>query len=70
MELGLLILHVSVAVDLLLVSDKIVTVSVSCFAFVSCAVLFQLYRSAISMRADFIQAHINRGDILMRLNRY
>ena len=28
-----------------------------------------LYRTAISMRADFTQAYINRGDVLMRLNR-
>ncbi|XP_037945522.1 protein O-mannosyl-transferase Tmtc3 [Teleopsis dalmanni] len=28
-----------------------------------------LYRQAISMRADYVQAYINRGDILMRLNR-
>ncbi|CAH1799956.1 unnamed protein product [Owenia fusiformis] len=29
----------------------------------------QLYRSAISMRADYIQAYINRGDILLKLNK-
>ena len=29
----------------------------------------QLYRTAISMRADYTQAYINRGDILMKLNR-
>ncbi|XP_023239347.1 transmembrane and TPR repeat-containing protein CG4050-like [Centruroides sculpturatus] len=28
-----------------------------------------LYKQAISMRADYIQAYINRGDILVRLNR-
>lgn len=28
-----------------------------------------LYRQAISMRADYTQAYINRGDILIRLNR-
>jgi tetratricopeptide (TPR) repeat protein len=28
-----------------------------------------LYRQAISMRADYTQAYINRGDILMKLNR-
>ncbi|XP_076312549.1 protein O-mannosyl-transferase Tmtc3-like isoform X2 [Tachypleus tridentatus] len=28
-----------------------------------------LYRQAISMRADYIQAYINRGDILIKLNR-
>lgn len=28
-----------------------------------------LYRQAISMRADYTQAYINRGDILLRLNR-
>lgn len=28
-----------------------------------------LYRQAISMRADYVQAYINRGDILMKLNR-
>lgn len=28
-----------------------------------------LYRQAISMRSDYIQAYINRGDILMKLNR-
>ena len=28
-----------------------------------------LYRQAISMRADYIQAYINRGDVLVRLNR-
>ena len=31
--------------------------------------LIQLLRTAISMRADFVQAYINRGDILMKLNR-
>ncbi|XP_064602710.1 protein O-mannosyl-transferase TMTC3-like [Liolophura sinensis] len=29
----------------------------------------QLYRTAISMRADYIQAYINRGDILLKLGR-
>ena len=29
----------------------------------------QLYRQAIGMRSDYTQAYINRGDILMRLNR-
>lgn len=29
----------------------------------------RLYRQAISMRSDFVQAYINRGDILIRLNR-
>ncbi|UYV70807.1 TMTC3, partial [Cordylochernes scorpioides] len=29
----------------------------------------QLYRQAISMRADYIEAYINRGDILIKLNR-
>lgn len=29
----------------------------------------RLYRQAISMRADFVQAYINRGDILIKLNR-
>ncbi|XP_055917100.1 protein O-mannosyl-transferase Tmtc3 [Eupeodes corollae] len=28
-----------------------------------------LYKQAISMRADYVQAYINRGDILMKLNR-
>ncbi|XP_022250818.1 transmembrane and TPR repeat-containing protein CG4050-like [Limulus polyphemus] len=28
-----------------------------------------LYRQAISMRADYIQAYINRGDILIKLNK-
>lgn len=28
-----------------------------------------LYRQAISMRTDYIQAYINRGDVLMKLNR-
>eukprot|EP00095_Tigriopus_kingsejongensis_P001095 snap_masked-scaffold193_size270907-processed-gene-1.15 protein:Tk01095 transcript:snap_masked-scaffold193_size270907-processed-gene-1.15-mRNA-1 annotation:"transmembrane and tpr repeat-containing protein cg4050-like" len=28
-----------------------------------------LYKQAISMRADFIQAYINRGDVLIKLNR-
>lgn len=28
-----------------------------------------LYRQAISMRADYTQAYINRGDILIKLNR-
>ncbi|XP_017000704.2 protein O-mannosyl-transferase Tmtc3 [Drosophila takahashii] len=28
-----------------------------------------LYRQAISMRSDYVQAYINRGDILMKLNR-
>ncbi len=28
-----------------------------------------LYRQAISMRSDYIQAYINRGDVLLRLNR-
>ncbi|XP_054711432.1 protein O-mannosyl-transferase Tmtc3-like [Uloborus diversus] len=28
-----------------------------------------LYKQAISMRSDYIQAYINRGDILIRLNR-
>lgn len=28
-----------------------------------------LYRQAISMRADYTQAYINRGDVLMKLNR-
>ena len=28
-----------------------------------------MYRQAIGMRADYTQAYINRGDILMRLNR-
>ena len=28
-----------------------------------------LYRQAISMRADYTQAYINRGDVLVRLNR-
>lgn len=28
-----------------------------------------LYRQAISMRADYIQAYINRGDVLVQLNR-
>lgn len=28
-----------------------------------------LYRQAISMRADYTQAYINRGDILLKLNR-
>jgi len=28
-----------------------------------------LYRQAISMRADYVQAYINRGDVLMKLNR-
>lgn len=28
-----------------------------------------LYRQAISMRADYIQAYINRGDVLIKLNR-
>ena len=28
-----------------------------------------LYRQAISMRADYTQAYINRGDVLIRLNR-
>lgn len=29
-----------------------------------------LYRQAISMRADYTQAYINRGDILIKMNRY
>ena len=29
----------------------------------------QLYRQAISMRSDYTQAYINRGDILLKLNR-
>ena len=29
----------------------------------------QLYRQAISMRSDYTQAYINRGDVLMRLGR-
>lgn len=29
----------------------------------------QLYKQAISMRSDYVQAYINRGDILMKLNR-
>lgn len=29
----------------------------------------QLYRQAISMRSDYTQAYINRGEILLRLNR-
>ena len=28
-----------------------------------------LYREAISMRADYVQAYINRGDVLLKLNR-
>lgn len=28
-----------------------------------------LYRQAISMRADYVQAYINRGDILIKMNR-
>lgn len=28
-----------------------------------------LYRQAISMRADYTQAYINRGDVLIKLNR-
>lgn len=28
-----------------------------------------LYKQAISMRADYVQAYINRGDILMKLNK-
>ena len=28
-----------------------------------------LYRQAISMRSDYTQAYINRGDILLKLNR-
>lgn len=28
-----------------------------------------LYRQAISMRADYTRAYINRGDILIKLNR-
>lgn len=28
-----------------------------------------LYRQAISMRADYTQAYINRGDVLVKLNR-
>ena len=28
-----------------------------------------LYREAISVRADYTQAYINRGDVLIRLNR-
>jgi hypothetical protein len=28
-----------------------------------------LYRQAISMRADYTQAYINRGDVLLKLNR-
>ena len=28
-----------------------------------------LLRTAISMRSDFVQAYINRGDVLMRMNR-
>ncbi len=34
-----------------------------------CVCFFQLLRTAISMRSDFVQAYINRGDILMKLNR-
>ncbi|EEC04478.1 smile protein, putative, partial [Ixodes scapularis] len=30
---------------------------------------WKLYRQAISMRVDYIQAYINRGDILIKLNR-
>lgn len=29
----------------------------------------QLYRQAIDMRADYVDAYINRGEVLMRLNR-
>jgi hypothetical protein len=29
----------------------------------------RLYRQAISMRADYTQAYINRGDILLKMNR-
>jgi len=28
-----------------------------------------LYRQAISMRSDYTQAYINRGDVLLKLNR-
>ena len=28
-----------------------------------------LYRQALSMRSDYTQAYINRGDVLLRLNR-
>lgn len=28
-----------------------------------------LYRQAISMRADYTQAYINRGDVLIKMNR-
>ena len=28
-----------------------------------------LYQQAISMRSDYVQAYINRGDILLKLNR-
>lgn len=28
-----------------------------------------MYRQAISMRADYTQAYINRGDVLIKLNR-
>lgn len=31
--------------------------------------MLQLYRTAISMRSDYTQAYINRGDVLMRMNR-
>lgn len=29
----------------------------------------QLYRQAINMRSDFVEAYINRGDILLKLDR-
>jgi len=32
-------------------------------------VCVQLLKTAINMRSDFTQAYMNRGDILMRLNR-
>ena len=28
-----------------------------------------LYQQAISMRSDYVQAYINRGDVLLKLNR-
>ncbi len=29
---------------------------------------FQLYQKAISMKPNFIEAHLNKGDLLLRLN--
>ena len=30
---------------------------------------YNLYQTAISMKPDFIEAHLNKGDVLLKLNR-